>query len=56
MRLATPPENGWLPPFLERLDRIAKELNPLLTVIVIGLAILTFSVFIALQLSRLPLR
>ena len=41
---------------LRRLDRVAENLNPVLIVIVIGLAILDFSVFAALELRQLPLR
>ncbi|HXP06438.1 MAG TPA: hypothetical protein VN808_20155 [Stellaceae bacterium] len=43
-------------PFLRRLERVAEELNPVLIVIVIGLALLDFSVFAALELRNLPLR
>jgi hypothetical protein len=40
--------------FLSRLDRSAENLNPILLLVVIGLAILDLSVFAALELSRLP--
>ncbi len=43
-------------PLLRRLDDAAEHLNPILIVIVIGLAILNFSVFAALELRNLPLR
>ena len=39
-----------------RLDRVAKQLNPILIVIALGLAVLNVSVFAALRLSRLHLR
>jgi hypothetical protein len=41
---------------LRRLDRVAENLNPVLIVIIIGLTILDFSVFAALELRKLPLR
>jgi hypothetical protein len=44
------------PPSLSRLDAAAENLNPFLIVIVIGLALLNFSVFAALELRNLPLR
>ena len=40
-------------PILERLDRVAQQLNPLLIVIVIGLAILNISCYAALEIGRL---
>jgi hypothetical protein len=40
--------------FLNRLDRSAENLNPVLLIVVIGLVILDLSVFAALALSRLP--
>jgi hypothetical protein len=43
-------------PFLHRLERASKDLNPILIVIIIGLTILNLSVFAALRLSRLQLR
>jgi hypothetical protein len=56
MRRATPPERRWLEPIRDRLERAAGDINPFLIVIVIGLAILVLSVFMALELPRLPLR
>jgi len=41
---------------VSRLDRVAKQLNPILIVIALGLAVLNVSVFAALRLSRLHLR
>ena len=43
-------------PFLRRLEDAAENLNPILIVIIIGLGILNFSVFAALELRNLPLR
>jgi hypothetical protein len=43
-------------PLLRRLDRVAEDMNSVLIAIVIGLAILDFSVFGALELRNLPLR
>lgn len=43
-------------PLLRRLDVAAENLNPILIVIVIGLAILDFSVFAARELRNVPLR
>ena len=45
-----------LRPFLRRLDRVAEDSNPVLIIIIIGLAILNCSVFAALELRNLPLR
>ena len=41
---------------VSRLDRVAKQLNPILVVIALGLAVLNISVFAALRFSRLHLR
>jgi hypothetical protein len=38
-------------PLTRRLERAADDLNPILIIIVIGLAILNFSVFTALRLA-----
>lgn len=43
-------------PLLRRLDDAAENLNPVLLLIIIGLVILNFSVFAALELRQLPLR
>jgi hypothetical protein len=56
MRRAPPHGDRSQDPILRRLDRAAKDLNPVLALIVIGLAILDFAVFTALELPRLPLR
>jgi hypothetical protein len=42
-------------PLLRRLDRVAEDINPVLMVLIIGLAILDLSVFAALELRNLPL-
>jgi hypothetical protein len=41
-------------PLMRRLDRAAGEVNPFLIVLVIGLAILDLTCFVALQVSELP--
>lgn len=46
----TPPRGE----LLRRLDRAAENLNPILLIIVVGLVILNLSIFVALELSRLP--
>jgi hypothetical protein len=52
MRRAMPPGNGrW--PLLERVDRLARKLNPILVVVIIVLAILDVSCYTALQIGRL---
>ena len=56
MRRAPPHGDGWQRQILHRFERSSEDLNPILLLIVIGLAILDFSVFAALELSRLPLR
>jgi hypothetical protein len=56
MRRAPPPQDRRGEAILRRLDRVAGDLNPILLATTIGLAILDFSVFAALELSRLPLR
>jgi len=38
-------------PLMRRLERVARDLNPILLVIIIGLAVLDFSVFTALRLA-----
>jgi uncharacterized protein (DUF983 family) len=38
-------------PLTRRLERAADDLNPILVIIVIGLAVLNFSVFTALRLA-----
>ncbi len=43
-------------PLLRRLDDAAEHLNPFLLLIIIGLGILNFAVFAALELRNLPLR
>jgi len=40
-------------PLMRRLERAAADLNPILVVIVVGLLILNFSVYSALQLAPL---
>jgi hypothetical protein len=41
-------------PLMRRLERAAGDLNPVLIVIIMGLAILNFSVFAALRLAPVP--
>jgi hypothetical protein len=41
-------------PLMRRLERASADLNPILVVIIAGLAILNFSVYAALQLAPLP--
>ena len=43
-------------PLLRRLDHAAEQLNPILLLIIVGLGILNFSVFAALEIRKLPLR
>ena len=43
-------------PFLRRLEQAAEKMNPFLIVLVAGLAVLNFSVYISLQLPRLPVK
>jgi hypothetical protein len=43
-------------PLMRRLERASADLNPILVVIIAGLAILNFSVYAALQLAPLPHR
>jgi len=53
MRWAPPP--GWdeRAAIVHRLDRAARNLNPLLIVVVIVLAIVNFSCYTALEIARL---
>jgi hypothetical protein len=43
-----------LRPILHRLDRAARDLNPILIVLAVGLALLYTSVYLALRLSPAP--
>jgi hypothetical protein len=49
MRGSRPHRDRWHGPTLRRLERAAGDINPFLILIVIGLAILNFSVFTALE-------
>jgi hypothetical protein len=56
MRRSRPDGDRWYEPMLNRLERVTGEINPFLIAIIIGLSLLNFSVFTALQIARLPLR
>lgn len=44
----------WRESFVLRMERVARDMNPVLVVIVIGLAVLNFSVYAALRLAPVP--
>jgi hypothetical protein len=52
MRRTPLPGHRWREGILHRLDRTAAELNPLLFVVVVGLAIIYLACLIALGLSH----
>ena len=43
-------------PLLRRLEQAAEKMNPFLILLAAGLAVLNFSVYMALQLPRLPVK
>jgi hypothetical protein len=43
-------------PLLRRLEQAAEKMNPFLILLVAGLAVLNFSVYMALQLPRPPVK
>jgi hypothetical protein len=49
-----PRDRYWLDRWLRRLDEAADEINPLLTMLAIGLAVLNLTCF-TLQATRLPI-
>jgi hypothetical protein len=49
-----PHDRYWLDRWLRRLDEAADEINPLLTMLAIGLAVLNLTCF-TLQATRLPI-
>jgi hypothetical protein len=55
MRRADPKERSH-EPFLRRLEQAAEKMNPFLILLAAGLAVLNFSVYMALQLPRLPVK
>ena len=56
MRRGHSPRDARHEPILDRLDRVAENVNAYLILIIIGLALLDFTVFSALELPRLTLR
>ena len=52
-RAGLPPGHERREPVLRRIERAAQELNPFLLLIVIGLAILDGSVYMALRLAQM---
>jgi hypothetical protein len=55
MRRADPKERSH-EPLLRRLEQAAEKMNPFLILLVVGLAMLNFSVYISLQLPQLPVK
>jgi hypothetical protein len=55
MRRTPLPRHRWREGMLHRLDRAAAELNPLLLLVVIGLAIIYLACLVALGLSHVDI-
>jgi hypothetical protein len=50
------PKERWPEPLFRRLEQAAEKMNPFLILLIAGLAVLNFSVYMALQLPRLPVK
>jgi hypothetical protein len=55
MQRRSPRDDQASEPLMRRLDRIAEEINPFLTILMVGLLILTAIRVVALGLSNLPI-
>jgi len=53
MRAAPPPRHRRREPILDRLGRVAGEINPFLIIVVIMLALLNISCYAAIEIGRL---